>query len=675
VFYEEAVLSAVSEDKDRVYAFGPFILNAAERLLMRDGETVPLAPRVFDTLVVLIERHGSLLTKDDLLSQLWPDTFVEEGTLTRNISDLRKALSEVPGGERYIETVPRHGYRFVAPVKRIAAERAALVAEENSEHQDTAGAYDDAGSGDNSSEKGNPVGANSGAGNRFPAENGVIPDLVPSNKGGAIAELPADRRHQLVYVRPAILAVALLLIASAAVIVYRHFAASAADPSQPIRSIAVLPLENLSDDPAQEYFADGMTEALISSLARIRALKVISRTSVMRYKGTRKSLPEIAKELNVDAVIEGTIQRSGGRVRVTAQLIRAATDTHIWANNYERDLTDVLKLQSDVARAVADEIRIQVTAEERERLASARSVDPQAHEAYLLGRYYFSKGNPTGWKQAIENFERAISLAPDYAAAYAGLSDTWLNRGIFELNFKTTDASARAAALKAVGFDEHLAEAHISLGNIKFNYDWDWAGAETEFSRAIELDPGSLRAHSDYGYLLMAVGRHDEAIREGRIAAQLDPLSSETQSALGRFYYRARRVDEAVPHLERAVELEPASIGARFKLGEAYIQQGKYEEAIRAFKDDRLGISRAYALTGKQREARQMVRTLKEPPISIAAVYAALGDKDEAFRILEKAVDDRSAHLVYLKEDPPLRPLHDDPRWKALLRRMNLPPE
>jgi eukaryotic-like serine/threonine-protein kinase len=450
-----------------------------------------------------------------------------------------------------------------------------------------------------------------------------------------------------------------------------------------IKSLAVLPLGNLSGDPAQEYFADGMTEALISNLARIRALRVISRTSVMRYKGSPKALPEIARELNVDGVIEGSVQRSGGRVRVTARLIQATTETHLWARDYERDLTDVLRLQSEVARAVAEEVRVQVTAEERARLASARRVDPQAHEAYLLGRYHFNKLNEQGLKQAIDYFERSIQLAPDYAAAYAGLSDAWLQRGTAGANNKEVESPARAAAVKAVGLDEQLAEAHISLANIKLLYDWDWAGAGQEFRRALELDP-SGRAHTDYGHLLMFLGRHNEAIKEGRIAVQLDPLSSATQSGLGRFLYRARRYEEALPHLKRAVELEPRSAQAYFRLGDVYAELGRYDEAIAAYEkirelapkggDSQAEIARVYALMGRKREARQMISGLKAHADVIAGVYATLGDKDEAFRILEKAVEERTAGVA-LKVDPPFENLHSDPRWKGLLRRMNFPPE
>jgi tetratricopeptide (TPR) repeat protein len=365
-------------------------------------------------------------------------------------------------------------------------------------------------------------------------------------------------------------------------------------------------------------------------------------------------------------------------VRVTAQLIHPVTDTHLWACDHERDLTDVLKLQSEVARAVADEIRIQVTAEELARLASARSVNPQALEAYLLGRYHFRKDNKQGWKRAVEYFERAIEIDPDYAAAYAGLSDA----RSFDARFKEAESPARAAAMKAIELDEQLAEAHISLGSIKQQYDWDWTGAEQEIRRALELDPGGLSAHLHYGYLLVHLGRLGEAIREGQIAVQLDPLSSATRSALGRFLYRAHRYEEALPHLQRAVELEPQSIHANYRLGDLYAQLGRYDEAIAAYERTRgempedfnpqPAIARVYALMGKHRQAKRMINGVESAPYVIAAVYAALGDKDEAFRILEKAVEERQ-YLTPLKVEPPLESLHSDPRWKLLLRRMNFP--
>ena len=357
------------------------------------------------------------------------------------------------------------------------------------------------------------------------------------------------------------------------------------------------------------------------------------------------------------------------------------------ARDYERDLTDVLKLQSEVARTVADEIRIQVTAEEQARLASARSVNPQAHEAYLLGRYHHSKGNEEGWKQAIEYFERATEIAPDYAAAYAGLADAWRQRGGFKASdFREAESPARDAALKAIELDEQLAEAHISLGSIKYLYDWDWTGAEQELGRALQLDPGSFHAHREYGHLLRFLGRHDEAVKKGQIAVQLDPQSSETQASLGWILYFARRYQEAVLHLLRAFELEPRSVVANWRLGIVCAHIGRYDEAMAAFKrirelapkaEESIQAEKAwvYALMGRQREARQMISEVKGDSIGTAAVYAALGDKDAAFRILEKAVEKRRQPIVALKEIPKLENLHSDPRWKVLLRRMNFPEE
>jgi TolB-like protein/DNA-binding winged helix-turn-helix (wHTH) protein/Tfp pilus assembly protein PilF len=642
------------------FDFGPFRIDLAERLLLRDGETVPLTPKVFDTLLVLVENSGHILTKDEVMNQVWAGSVVEEANLTRNISVLRKALGESPDHHQYIETIPWRGYRFVASVRQVRDENVDLTVEESTrsyvliEQERETYALD-----------GEPA----------PESASIEKPFSQGDKGKRLLKWRVSLAGLVVCAGVAITAATLFLPVS------RN-----QPPAPPaIGSIAVLPMENLSGDPAQEYFADGMTEALINNLARIRALRVISRTSVMRYKRSQKSLPEIARELTVDAVITGSVQRSGGRVRVTAQLLHAATDAHLWAKDYERDLGDLLKLEGEVARAVAEEIRIQVAPEERARLASARRVHPQAHEAYLLGRHHFSRDDEQGWKRAIEYFERAIQMAPDYAATYAGLSDAWVRRGLSgTVDFKEAESPARRAALKALELDEQLAEAHLSLASIKQHYDWDWTGAEQECRRALELDPGSLDVHTAYGYLLMHLGRHDEAIHEGQITVQLDPVSSRAHSALGRFLYRAHRYGEALPHLQHAVELEPRSLTPNYRLGDLYTQMGRYEEALAAYQRSgeaipkggypHAGIARVYALMGKQREARQMIRGRKNNPYLIAAVYVALGDKDEAFRILEKAVEEHQ-YITPLKVEPPLEGLHSDPRWMALLSRMNFPTE
>ncbi|MGH9908750.1 MAG: tetratricopeptide repeat protein, partial [Pyrinomonadaceae bacterium] len=461
------------------------------------------------------------------------------------------------------------------------------------------------------------------------------------------------------------------------------------------KSLAVLPLENLSGDPAQEYFADGMTEALISNLAQIRALdRVISRTSVMRYKRISKSLPEIAAELKVDAVIEGTVRRSGDRVVVIAKLIPAATDSPTWTREYSRELSDVLKLQSEVARAVAEEIRVQVTPEERARLAAARNINPLAHEAYLLGRHRL-RTNEDDLRQAIEHFERAIQLEPDYAPAYAGLARAWDLRGIWGArSLKETTPLARDAALKALSRDSQLPEAHSALGIVKM-YDWDWLGAEQEFKRAVELDPNSARAHQEYADLLMQLERHEEAIREIQRAEELDPYSSYIQSRFGRVLYRARKYEEALPHVQRALDLDsnPGNAMPYWILGELYVQMGRYDEAIASFRKYplhsgltssgtvgiRAAIARTYALMGKRNEARRMIEELKattEPArfanATVAHAYVALGDRDEAFKVLFRLLEERTDLTTTIKADPPLESLHSDPRWKELLRRMKL---
>ncbi len=488
----------------------------------------------------------------------------------------------------------------------------------------------------------------------------------------------------------AVSALVLLLVAALSYLLLFRAAPTAVFPE--IKSLAVLPLENLSGDATQEYFADGMTEAIINSLTQIRALnKVISRTSMMRYKGSPKSLPEIAEELKVDAVIEGSVQRSGGRVRVTAKLIPAATDSPLWTREYYRDESDVLKLQSDIARAVADEIRIQVTPEERARLAAARNITPQAHDAYLLGRYHL-RTNEEDLRQAIGHFERAIQLAPDYAAAYAGLADAWASRGVFGSKTRKEGMSlARDAALRAVSLDPQLPEAHIALGSVK-THDWAWAAAEQELTRALELDPNSAKAHQEYADLLMALERHDEAIREIERAEQLDPLSSNIQSRYGRVLYRARKYEEAEPHLQRAIDLDPNPGNSMpyWIFGELYLEMGRYDEAMDSFKKSQrhggsalatsTGVARVYARMGKQKEARRMLAELKAQtsPASfadapIARVYAALGDKDEAIKELFRLVEERNSLATYIKADPPFDSLHSHQRWKELLSRMSFP--
>ena len=454
-----------------------------------------------------------------------------------------------------------------------------------------------------------------------------------------------------------------------------------ADTQTPtIKSLAVLPLANLSADASQEYFALGMTDELIGALARISALRVVSRTSAMSLNGSNKSLAVLARELNVDAVLEGFVQRAGDRVRIRIQLIHAPTDTHLWAGEFERQLTDVLTLQNEIAREVAQEIRVSITPQERTRMASATLVNPAAHDEYLLGRYLLWKFIEEDRAGAVEHFNRAIEIDPGYAAAHAGLAHAWWMRGVFgSLSMKEVAPPASAAARRALELDDRLAEAHAANAYVQGMFDWNWKGAEATVRHAIEIDANSLEAHYVYSLLLMALGRLPEAITQIERAAQLDPLSAQVRSTFGRILYRARRWDEAIAQLQRAIELEPRNAGTYSRLGNTYEQMGKYEDALTAYaKDSALrsagessNMAHLYAVMGKADKARGILgpRVNRWPE-----VHVALGDKDTAFSLLFKSVDKEQSEdwPLYVMSDPQYESLRSDPRWNELLARMNL---
>jgi TolB-like protein/DNA-binding winged helix-turn-helix (wHTH) protein/Flp pilus assembly protein TadD len=613
------------------YEFGPFSLDPGRRLLFRNGEPVPLAPKVLETLIVLATERDRVLTKDELLTRIWGDMAVEEGGLARNISILRKTLGERPDDHQYIVTVPARGYRFVAQVR----------------------------------------------------ERREIQALRPE-AGSEVRMNPQPRRD---WPAPRWLAVmAVVVTLGAGALLLRPLLV--ADARAPITSLAVLPLENLSGDPTQGYFADGVTDALIGTIARIRALRVVSRTSVMRFRDERSSVEEIARALDVDAILEGSIRRTGNRVRISLQLIHAPTDTHLWTREYERELTDVLTLQNEVARAVAQEIQVRLTAEEKARLASHRTVHPDAYLEYLLGQHHLWRLNEDDLARAIAHFERATQLDPLYAPAYAGLSHAWWWRGIWGTpTLKQVKASARAAAAKALELDPSVAEAHVSLGRLKFTYDWDWSGAERDFGRALAIDPNNVDAHFFHGMLFMALGRFEESIAHMRRAEQLDPLSATVQSALGRILYRARRFEEAIAPLNQANALDPVGRGAYGRLADVYEALGRYDDAL-AMLDQAAKANqpqarpagsarraRLYALMGKREEAKRLLEHRSagnSTMMAAAGAYAALGDRDEAFRRLFTLAEEGDS-LNYVKTDPSLDSLHDDPRWPVLLQRMNLP--
>jgi TolB-like protein/Flp pilus assembly protein TadD/predicted Ser/Thr protein kinase len=454
-----------------------------------------------------------------------------------------------------------------------------------------------------------------------------------------------------------------------------------------IRSLAVLPLENRSHDQEQDYFADGMTDELITELAKLNAVRVISRTSVMRFKNTDKSLPEIARALNVDAVVEGSVQRVGDRVKINARLLQARTDQELWAHSYERDLSDVLRLQHEVAEAIAGSIEVTLTpAPGSEKL---RAVDPEAHEAYLKGLYYWNKRTPEGLKRALQYFQQAIQKDPNYAPAYAGLSYTYAFAAELGLPSEGAREKQKVAALRAVELDDSLPEAHTALAGALQN-EWDWGGAELQYKRTIELNPNYATARHWYSIYLSVVGRHDEAIAEAKRALELDPLSLIIQANYGGRYLRAGRHQEAIQECQKALDMDPTFIVAHDCVGFAYLETGRAPEAVAEFQtavrlsggdpESVSALGYALALSGKGKDAADIVRQLQSsredaylPSYYIAIVDSGLGKKEEAFAWLERAYRNRSSELPQAKTEPMFLTLREDPRFHELLKRIGLP--
>ena len=458
---------------------------------------------------------------------------------------------------------------------------------------------------------------------------------------------------------------------------------------RPIESLAVLPLENLSGNQEHEYFVDGMTEALITEVGKILGRRVISRTSVVAYKGTRKPLTEIARELHADAVVEGAVLRWGHRIRISVQLIDAATDTHLWAETYDRNSRDVLGLQSEVARAIAEEIRVRLTSPDR--LSGTRRVDPETYELYLKGRYFWNKGLGKGLYQAVEYLEQAIRKDQGYAAAHASLAGCYSTLGVWNLMQPAEALSkAKAAALRALEIDGTLAEAHAAMGRVRLRYDWDWREAEREFKHAINLDPNYAVAHFWYSECLAAMGRLDEAVALATRALDLDPFSLMVKAGVGWIYFLARHYQAAIEQERRTLEMDPNCTSAHYYLGLAYAQEARYSEAMEELQKaqslsgcpEALGaLGHACAVSGKRGRAMSILGRLEQlaeqryvSPYGRALIHTGLGQTDQAFAWLKRASDERGqgGHgLIHLKVDPRLDSLRSDPRYRNLVRRIS----
>jgi TolB-like protein/DNA-binding winged helix-turn-helix (wHTH) protein/Flp pilus assembly protein TadD len=613
-------MASAAEEPAFVRRFGRFELNGLTGELRKDGLRVKLQDKPFRMLEALLERPGELVTREELRERLWPaDTFVDfEGSLNTAVNKVRSALGDPAESPRFVETLGRRGYRFIAPLEA-----------------------------------------------RGPID--------------ALASVPVAGQSR----RPrALLAVgtAIGLVAALSVLAFR-----ARSPSPPrITALAVLPLANLSNDSEQEYFADGMTDALITDLAAIRSLRVISRQSVMAYKGSRKPLPQIARELGVDGVIEGSVVRSSGRVRVTAQLVHAPTDRHLWAREYERDVRDLLALEGELSGAIAREVRAVVTPEELARLTRPRATSPAAYDDYLRGRFFWNKRSKEALEKGVAYFERAVAEDPGFALAYAGIAESY--GPLSYSGFMAPGEAAprmRAAATRAIELDDTLAEAHTALAACLAFHEWRWAAAGREFERAIEVNPNYVTAHLWRGLYLGNLGRFEEDVAERTRALSLDPLNLAANAGLGDALGRWGRLEDAERQLQKTLDLDPDFAQAHQYLGYVYLRESRSAEALAEFRKAGLdgGVGYALAVSGRHDEARRVLSDLEGkasrgyvPALEIAVVQAGLGDREQAFLWLEKAYAEHSPLLSGIRVDPRLAALHGDARFGDLVRRMNLPP-
>ncbi len=608
--------------------FEEWAYDEESRQLLKDEAPVHLTPKAFDLLGALLAARPKALSKAEIYDRLWPQTFVSDATLAGVVSEVRAALGDDPKTPRFVRTVHGHGYAFAG----------AAAADE--------------------------------------------PKTAAPTTGG-----PRAGRHVGLYAALGVLALALV-----ALVIWEGPRATPGGPGDAgSRSLAVLPLRDLSTGGEQAYFADGLTEALMTSLTRVQGVRVVSRLSVMRYKGKASPLPEIAKELGADLLVDGSALRAGNRVRLTARLVDAPRDREIWQRTYDEPSADAAQLPDRIAGDIAEAARLALSAQQKARLAAARPVDPAAYDAYLRGRYQLARGSVESIRKAIELLQESLERDPRYAPAYAELSNAYHALGTVWVGEPPREmrALAAAAAQKALEIDPDLAEAHTYLGTARL-YEWDFLGAEREFLRAIELDPSSSSAHSGYSRWLMARGRLDDSVTETRKAQALDPLSVIARRAVGYALFHARSYDESVAHLRGVAATDPRDAFTHWFLGESYAGKGQHEEAVAEL---RLAVdlserspamvgmlANKLARAGRRDEAQKLVAELQETsrrryvsPAGFIVAYAALGEPDEAFRWLERGFEERINFMVFLHCMADLDPLRGDPRFRDLLARIGLP--
>jgi TolB-like protein/DNA-binding winged helix-turn-helix (wHTH) protein/tetratricopeptide (TPR) repeat protein len=609
------------------FRIGHWLIEPTLNRISQNGATNHLEPKIMQVLVCLARAENAVVSKQQLIDEVWKGTFVTDDVLTRAISVLREAFGDDARDSQIIQTIPKQGYRLLLPVG----------ASQSKADEDTHKTV------------------------------GVNPTL-----------LHGIRRHVQRWV--AGIAVGAVLLVVAGYYARQRFWPTAKPPAGKIM-LAVMPFHNLSGDPEQEYLSDGLTEEMIAQLGSLhpRRLGVIARASVMRYKNSEKPIDQIGRELNVTYVLEGSVRRAGPRLRITAQLIQVSDQTHLWAENYEREHADILGVQSDVAQRVARSMALELLPAEERRIARAHRVNPVAHEAYLKGRMFWTRRGRDNLNKGLQYFQEAIAKDPEYAPAYTGLADSYTilaqNGWVMP---KDVLLQAKEAARKALELDPGLAEAHVSQALVMMVFEWDFPGADRELQRAIELNPTGF-AHHMYGNLLTVLGQTERAIAEARRARELDPLAPRIAGGVGIMLYHARRYDEALKELQASLELDPNQEQTHEYIGSVCLQQGRYEEAFAAFQKGFRGLGLAYAfvVAGRRVEAMKLLREIKDPyedPLYSALVYASLGNRDRAFAVLERAYDRHTLHWGVLKADPQFDILRSDPRYVTLMRRVGLQP-
>lgn len=636
----------------RTYKFSDFTLDASEHRLLQGNREIYLPPRTFDTLLYLVNRHGHLVTKNELLETLWADSFVTENALTRCIKEVREALADDFHQPRYIRTVHRVGYKFIADVEEITPQ-----------------SQDD--------EKG------LGVTNESPGQIGEVAERV-----AAPAEPARDKAREKSSSRLSVLTVivgsiiALSLVGFGLLAYYSR--TSQVSPTPQTTSIAVLPFKPLATEARDESLELGMAETLITALGNIRQITVRPISAVRQYTALDQDALKAGREQRVDAVLEGSIQKLGDRLRVTVRLLRVQDGVQLWADKFDQNSTDIFLIQDSISERVAETLAVRLTGQQKELLNKRYTSDTEAYQLYLRGRYFLNKSTEEDLRKSMSYFEQAIQKDPNYALAYTGLADSYIQLGNYGLvQMRDSYPKAKIALNQALEKDEKLGEAHASLGFVQMNYYWDWTEAEKEFRKAVEMNPNYAMAHNWYSQHQAFTGNSQEALSEAKRAQEIDPISPWNSAFV---LFLARQYDDAILASKKTLELDPNFAIAHMIIGLSYVQKRRYEEGISELQkasanpDSRALLGYAYAVAGKRNEGQKIVSELEQSATEkyvssfpLAVAYTGLGEKDRAFEALEKAYEERSWGMGTLRVNPVFDPIRSDPRFVALLRRVNLP--